>query len=72
MSKDGVLLVKYPENCAECRFYDDNWDYPTCYATGESMGYTFNSFHKKMDRCPIKPLVKEPVDYISGKEITNA
>ena len=45
-----------PTCCNECRFLNDNYDYPECIVTGETRGYNFKKFEKKMDNCPLRSL----------------
>lgn len=45
-----------PESCDACRFYDDNYDYPTCIATGHSCGYNWSPFNQRMPDCPLVPV----------------
>lgn len=54
MSK-AILVIDMPECCSECRFFNDNYDYPECIVTEETMGYTFRAREQKMDKCPLKP-----------------
>lgn len=54
MSK-AILVIDMPKCCSECRFLNDNNDYPECIVTGETNGYTFRTREQKMDRCPLKP-----------------
>lgn len=46
-----------PENCEECFALDDYGDYPMCKITSETRGYNFNTRDRKMDRCPLRPVV---------------
>lgn len=57
MSK-AVLIMDMPRSCAECKFLDNNYDYPMCILTGETRGYTFRTYENKMDRCPLKPVTE--------------
>lgn len=52
----AILVIDMPECCNECRFLNDNYDYPECIVTGETKGYTFKAREQKMDKCPLKPL----------------
>lgn len=45
--------MKAPECCYDCRFLDDNGDYPTCIITGTSRGYNFRTREKVMPNCPL-------------------
>lgn len=60
MSK-AILVIDMPKCCSECRFLNDNYDYPECIVTGETRGYTFRTREQKMDKCPLKP-VPEKID----------
>ena len=51
----AVLVIDMPNCCYECRFLNDNYDYPECIVTGETKGYTFKVREQKMDSCPLKP-----------------
>ena len=42
-----------PECCADCRFFDDSGDYPSCIALNIARGYNFDYRHKVMEDCPI-------------------
>ena len=55
----AVLVTDMPDNCADCRFLNDSYDYPECIVTGETKGYRFNMFDKKMNRCPLRLLPEE-------------
>lgn len=52
----AVLVIDMPDTCANCKFLDDNYDYPECIVTGETRGYKFNTRDKKMDKCPLRSL----------------
>lgn len=52
----AILIIDMPECCSECRFLNDNYDYPKCIVTGETKGYTFRTREQKMDKCPLKPV----------------
>ena len=50
------ILIKgmsMPEDCDNCRFYNDDYDYPTCCITAHSRGYTWTPFGKRMPDCPL-------------------
>jgi len=49
-----ILDMEMPKDCGHCLMLDESGDYPMCRITGETRGYNFDIFHKKMDRCPIK------------------
>lgn len=49
-----LIDIEMPESCMKCPMYDDRYDYPTCYVTNHSMGYTFNPFEKRMPKCPLR------------------
>ena len=51
----AILVIDMPSCCDECKFLNDNHDYPECIVTGETKGYTFRTREQKMDRCPLKP-----------------
>lgn len=53
MSK-AMLIMDMPTCCNECRFFNDNYDYPQCIITGETKGYKFKKFENKMDSCPLR------------------
>lgn len=55
MKDDEFVRIKMemPKRCWDCRFYDDNYDYPTCIVNGYSKGYNFNGREKRMDDCPL-------------------
>jgi hypothetical protein len=48
-----ILNIEMPKCCDECPLFDDSWDYPTCYATGNSRGYNFDIRHLRMPDCPL-------------------
>ena len=52
----AILIDKMsmPEDCDNCRFFDDRWDYPTCGVTGYSRGYNWSPFKQRMPDCPLK------------------
>lgn len=58
---NAVLILDMPDNCADCNFLNDNYDYLECIVTGETRGYTFNMHDKKMDKCPLR-LIPEKVN----------
>lgn len=43
-----------PEDCDNCRFFVDRWDYPTCGVTDYSRGYNWSPFNQRMPDCPLK------------------
>ena len=47
------IKMEMPKRCWDCRFYDDNYDYPTCIVNSCSKGYNFNGREKRMDDCPL-------------------
>ena len=55
----SILVIDTPSCCNECKFLNDNYDYPECIITGESRGYNFKTRENKMDKCPLKPLPKK-------------
>ena len=55
MSK-AILVIDMPSCCNECRFLNDNYDYPECIATGETRGYNFKVGEKRMDKCPLRAI----------------
>lgn len=55
MSK-AVLVIDMPDNCASCKFLNDSYDYPECIITGETRGYNFEKYEKKMDKCPLQEM----------------
>ena len=58
MSK-AILVIDMPDSCSECRFLNDNYDYPECIVTGETKGYTFRTREQKMDKCPLRPVPRK-------------
>ena len=52
----AILVIDMPKCCSECKFLNDNYDYPECIITGETRGYNFRVREKKMDKCPLKPV----------------
>ena len=65
----GMIEIDYPETCGECPFFnfvffDYDFDYSRCMATGKSNGYRLKYYGGKRSDCPIKKLEVEPVDYI--------
>ena len=52
----AILVIDMPECCNECRFLNNNYDYPECIVTGETKGYTFKTREQKMYKCPLKPV----------------
>ena len=68
----AVLIkgMEMPKACDSCRFLDDNGDYTVCWATSESVGYTFPAREKRMPHCPLKDneQAQEITEYISKKE----
>lgn len=48
-----VKNMEMPKSCSDCRFYDDNHDYPTCIVTGYSRGYNWSPFNQRMPDCPL-------------------
>lgn len=55
----AILVIDMPSCCDECRFLDDNYDYPNCIVTGETRGYTFRTREQKMNKCPLKPVPRK-------------
>ena len=56
-----LLDINMPSCCAKCPLYDDSGDYPTCYVTNFSRGYTFNIFEKRMPNCPLRNRKNEKI-----------
>lgn len=56
-----LIDMDMPESCSKCSFYDDQWDYPTCFINKSSMGYTFNPFEKRMPTCPLRNRKNEKI-----------
>lgn len=54
-----LIDMDMPESCSKCSFYDDRWDYPTCYITQESRGYNFKIHEKRMPKCPLREFSKK-------------
>ena len=48
-----IRNFQMPEDCDNCRFYNDNYDYPTCDVTGFSRGYNWSPFGQRMSDCPL-------------------
>ena len=68
-----VLGMDYPKSCAEFHaFLDDIGDYPMCQITGETRGYTFNVWARRMDNCPLRPLPDHHGRLIDGDELEDA
>lgn len=55
-----VKNMEMPKSCFDCRFYDDDHDYPTCIVTGYSRGYNWSPFNQRMPDCPLVK-VSEPL-----------
>ena len=55
----AILVIDMPSCCSECKFLNDNYDYPECIVTGETKGYTFRTREQKMDKCPLRPAPKK-------------
>ena len=53
MSK-AMLIMDMTTCYNECRFFNDNYDYPQCIITGETKGYKFKKFENKMDSCLLR------------------
>lgn len=66
----AVLIkdMEMPKACDSCRFLDDNGDYNVCWATSESVGYTFPAREKRMPHCPLAE-AKEPKPYESHAKL---
>ena len=47
-----------PQVCDECKFYDDNGDYPYCIVTGTRRGYNYRGREQRMDDCPLQEIKK--------------
>lgn len=45
--------MKMPSVCDECWALDESGDYPMCRITGETRGYNFRVYEKRMDKCPL-------------------
>ena len=58
--KITLIRMDMPKSCSECILYDDDYDYPTCFATKHSTGYNFDIFTKRMFNCP---LVTAEIDF---------
>ena len=46
--------IEMPSCCADCPFFDDRWDYPTCQVNDHSRGYNFNIRENRMPDCPLQ------------------
>ena len=55
----AILVIDMPKCCYECKFLNDNYDYPECIVTGETKGYTFRTHENIMEKCPLKPAPEE-------------
>ena len=54
------ILIKdmdMPTNCGNCWALDDYGDYPRCRITEEQRGYNFPIREKRMDKCPLVPVL---------------
>ncbi len=49
-----IKNMKMPEVCARCRFFNTDYDYPNCIASGSSRGYAFNGYIHRMEDCPLE------------------
>ena len=49
-----ITGIEKPKRCWDCRFYDDEGDYPHCIATSTYQGYIFNGRMQVMENCPIE------------------
>ncbi len=58
----SVLIkgVDMPTCCDGCWALDDDGDYPRCRITEEQRGYNFPIREKRMDKCPIGPVLQKP------------
>ena len=56
-----LIDMEMPECCRVCPMYDDDGDYVTCIVTGNSRGYTFNPFLKRMPTCPLSNRKNEKI-----------
>ena len=70
MSK-AILIIDMPSCCDECRFLNDNRDYPECIVTSETKGYTFRTREQKMSKCPLRP-TPEKIDVSNFDNIVKA
>lgn len=68
MSK-AILIINMPKCCSECRFLNDNYDYPECIVTGETREYTFRTEEQKMDKCPLKSAPELAEIYYNNNEL---
>lgn len=55
----SVLIkgVKMPNCCDDCWALDEYGDYPVCRITKEQRGYNFRIREKRMDKCPLVPVL---------------
>lgn len=67
----AILIIDMPSCCNECRFLNDNYDYPVCLITQEQRGYTFRTREQKMDSCPLRP-APEKIDLSNFDNIIKA
>lgn len=50
----AIRDMEMPSCCDECRFLDDDGDYPMCRVNGMQRGYNFPKREKRMDFCPLE------------------
>ena len=48
-----IKMPNLPTKCWDCKFFTDQWDYPTCLITTNSRGYNFNGQTQRMSDCPL-------------------
>lgn len=48
-----VMGMEMPQECDQCPFFDDRYDYPTCDVTRRSHGYNWNPQGQRMPECPL-------------------
>lgn len=50
--------MEMPKDCNNCKFFNDNYDYPTCSVTDHSRGYNWNPRGQRMPDCPLVEVPK--------------
>ncbi len=60
--------IPMPDVCGECRFIDNDREYPYCLALGQDRGYPFDVNKKKFPNCPLKLVEKEDESELSRRK----
>ena len=63
----GIEFMLMPTSCRECRFFDNNGDYPTCLVLCRSKGYNFPVSNSRFPECPLIELVEKTPEYCNCK-----